>query len=78
MIKAKYDDNKKMYVELVGNNNVILNEFSAIVYKINEVASRTIGKDGAKILLTEAFKSGFKLELTNENTLNFKKDGKNE
>lgn len=78
MIKAEYDDNKKMRVELVGNNNTILNEFSAIVYKINEVASRTIGKDGAKILLTEAFKNGLKLELNDKNELNFKKDGKNE
>lgn len=77
MIKAEYD-NKKMYVELVGSNNAILNEFSAIVYKINEVASRTIGKDGAKILLKEAFKNGLKLELNDKNELNFKKDGKNE
>ena len=77
MIKAEYD-NKKMLVELVGSNNTILNEFSAIVYKINEVASRTLGEDGAKILLKEAFKNGLKLELNDKNELNFKKDGKNE
>ena len=79
MIKAEYDkETKAMRVNLKGVNNTILNEFSAIVFKINEVASRSIGEDGARIMLKEAFNNGLKLEITDENTLELKKDDKNE
>ena len=79
MIKAEYDKEKNvMQVDLKGVNNTISNEFSAIVFKINEVVSRSIGEDGARIILKEAFNNGLKLEITDENTLELKKDDKNE
>lgn len=79
MIKVEYDDDMKvMNVEVMGGENTILNEFSAIVFKLHEISSRFLGEDEAKKALKMAFKNGLKLEVNDKNELKLKKDGKHE
>ena len=79
MIKVEYNnDLNVMDIEFMGDELTILNEFSALVFKLHETASRHIGKDESKKALKMAFKNGLKLEMNDKHELKLKKDGKNE